>query len=369
MRVPVERTAGKDGVLILTLSERTALAQLLLRLRDQCAAAVTEEFLASDAGCFGNSEAGKDRCRQDLGYHVQFLAGAVQAGSPAMFRDYTAWCAGVLATRGIPESSVDLSVETILRWLRRSMPQSEAACLDAFLRVEIPPLLPTAESLPPEPVRLAREVYVAALLAGDRRAALTVVDESLHAGCSLVEIYVDVLAASLHEIGKLWETNSITVAQEHIATAITQTVVSSLYSRIPVSPRNRGRMVVSGVAGEMHQVGPNLLADAMEAEGWKVRFLGANVPSEAMLQEIARFEPDVLCISTTLVSNLPVTASIIRAAHQRFGEGRPRIFVGGSAFHSASDDFVRELGVIRSDLRGALRILCPSDAQDEVLTP
>ncbi len=70
----------------------------------------------------------------------------------------------------------------------------------------------------------------------------------------------------------------------------------------------RGSMVVTGVAGELHQIGANLVADAMEAKGWMVRFLGTNLPHSSVLSAVEQSSADILCISTTIVANLPAVA-------------------------------------------------------------
>src|SRR5664279_5438919 len=82
--------------------------------------------------------------------------------------------------------------------------------------------------------------------------------------------------------------------------------------QVPVSIQ-RGRMIVTGVSGELHQLGANLVADAMESNGWTVRFLGTNLPHSAVLATVEEFSPDVLCISTTIVANLASVAELIRA--------------------------------------------------------
>ena len=71
--------------------------------------------------------------------------------------------------------------------------------------------------------------YLEALRAGDRRRAFGVVDGARAAGLDLGAIYMEVFQPALREIGRLWQENAITVADEHLATAITQAAMARLY--------------------------------------------------------------------------------------------------------------------------------------------
>jgi methanogenic corrinoid protein MtbC1 len=118
-------------------------------------------------------------------------------------------------------------------------------------------------------------------------------------------------------------------------------------------------MVVTGVSGELHQIGANLVADAMEAEGWAVRFLGSNLPHSSILAAIEESSANVLCISTTIVANLPSVVELVGAVRSKLGERAPKIVLGGAAYRLAMQ-FAREIGAAEAvtDLRQALAMLC-----------
>ena len=154
----------------------------------------------------------------------------------------------------------------------------------------------------------------------------------LRAGQAIEDIYVDVIQESLYQIGSLWERNRITVAEEHMATAIVQSVMAQLYAQLPVVATTRGNIVITGIQGELHQVGANLVADVLEADGWDVRFLGANVPQPGILAAIDTHHADILGISATMLFSLPQVRALITAVHARYGPHSPRIVLGGGAF-------------------------------------
>jgi methanogenic corrinoid protein MtbC1 len=201
-----------------------------------------------------------------------------------------------------------------------------------------------------------QDVFLQCVLAADRRAAATIATEALAQGHALMAIYVDVVQATLYDLGRLWESNRITVAQEHAGTAVCQYVLAELYARMPAPSRARGRAVVTGVEGEFHQVGANLVADAWEADGWTVRFLGANIPRAGVLQTLDAHNADVLGISVTMLFNVGLACQLVREARAQ----RPSlsILVGGAAFRVAPHLW-REIGADAhaDDVRGAVEVL------------
>jgi methanogenic corrinoid protein MtbC1 len=160
----------------------------------------------------------------------------------------------------------------------------------------------------------------------------------------------------MYEVGRRWESNRITVAQEHMATAITQHVIAHLYPLIPPAQSQKGKMVITGVEGEMHQVGPNIVADVLESSGWDVRFLGTNTPAASVLQAVEDHRADVLGISATMLFNIPNVRRL--SAEARAIRGRNlRVILGGSAFRS-TPELYKELGAVgvALDVRAAVRL-------------
>src|SRR5688500_827429 len=82
------------------------------------------------------------------------------------------------------------------------------------------------------PLELAalRERYVAAQLAGSRREVLRlVVEEGLERGATVGQLQAHVIRAAQAEIGRLWQHNRISIAQEHLATALSQLAMAHLF--------------------------------------------------------------------------------------------------------------------------------------------
>jgi MerR family transcriptional regulator, light-induced transcriptional regulator len=185
--------------------------------------------------------------------------------------------------------------------------------------------------------------YLAAQLAGDRREALRLlVDEGLLRGIPLQDIHLKVIQPSQYEIGRLWQENRISVAQEHLATAISQLALSHLYRHLPRDPSNGKVVMVSCVEGELHELGARMASDFLEMAGFEVRFLGANVPTSHLVRMVREQTPDLLALSVSMTYHLPA----LRTAVEQVRAIAPRlpIAVGGLAF-TWVPGLERELGV------------------------
>jgi methanogenic corrinoid protein MtbC1 len=180
--------------------------------------------------------------------------------------------------------------------------------------------------------------YLAAVLAGDRRTAFGVVDEALAAGAHLRQVYVDIFQPALREVGRRWEANRITVADEHLATAITEAAMARLYERLFATSTGQGRLLLAACAdAERHEVGLRMLCDVLEMEGWDTVFLGSSVPIPDLVQMVRSREPDVVALSASIAPHLVRVRAAIEALREALGDRTPLIAVGGRAFHDDPD--------------------------------
>lgn len=203
-----------------------------------------------------------------------------------------------------------------------------------------------------------RDRYVYAILQGQRRLALQLILGAQESGHSMYDIYVDVFQEALYEVGRRWETNIITVADEHMATAITQYVMSHLYQGMAAAGQSRGNAVITGIQGELHQVGANMVADALETRGWNVVFLGTDVPSEGVVETVARHKATLLGISATMFFNIPKVEALVQEIRQEYGVNAPRIVLGGGAFRWSRSLPGPMKGLsVATDLRQAVTLL------------
>src|SRR5215210_3898375 len=187
-----------------------------------------------------------------------------------------------------------------------------------------------------------RERYLDALAAADLAVARNVLDDAIEAGMSVRRIYLDVLQPALYEIGRRWSHAEISIAQEHLATAATQSAMARLAERLSEGGRRRvrpGSAIVACVSDELHAVGGRMVADFLEADGWRVTFLGQLTPGLGLAELAERQGAQVVALSAALPERVPRVAEVCAAL--RGLDPAPFVLVGGQAFGGSADRALR----------------------------
>ena len=182
------------------------------------------------------------------------------------------------------------------------------------------------------------ENYFNHLLAGNRKDASKLCHSFINEGNSILQLYESIMKPALYKVGQLWEQNKITVAAEHLATAITEGVLNELYPQIIPEKYNGKKIVLACVDKEEHQVGIKMAADIFELQGWESLFLGTGFPTNELIKYVEQEQPDLLGISLSVFYNFKNFTNMIAAVSEAF-PNLP-IIVGGQAFeHIVEDDF------------------------------
>jgi len=186
-----------------------------------------------------------------------------------------------------------------------------------------------------------RDGYLHALLRSDLSGARAVLDEAIAAGMPVRRIYLDVLQPTLYEIGRRWSHAEIGIAQEHLATAATQSAMARLAESLVDGPRRvrAGSAVVACVTDELHAVGGRMVADFLEADGWRVSFLGQVTPGHDLAALTARQGAQLVALSAALPERVPQVAEA--CAGLRALDPAPFVLVGGQAFGGSAERAMR----------------------------
>lgn len=166
-------------------------------------------------------------------------------------------------------------------------------------------------------LNVVRTQYLEAQLNGNQRAALSIVHEALAQGHSVRAVQRDVIQAAQLELGRLWQEDRITVAHEHMATAISQVALVHLAGHVQPAAARERKVVVSCVEGEQHDLPARMVADYLELAGFDVRYLGADVPSDSLASVVAFERPDLLALSLTMSFNAAGLRSAVASVRAR----------------------------------------------------
>lgn len=318
--------------------KRKSVAESIHRVSDRIAEAVTDRQFSDNPELSERyGSAGRQKCTADAKRHLSYLSSAIAQDSDAIFVDYVGWAKILLIKLGIHYQDLTTNLRILKSTIETVLPASEFDVASRVIEVGLAQLseLPATSTsyldsgmAPHED--LARR-YLALLLAGQRQEASTLILEAVSEGTSVRDIYMHVFQTSQYEIGRLWQTNEISVAQEHFCTAATQLIMSQLYPNIFSTARANRRLVAACVGGDLHEIGVRMVADFFEMEGWDTYYLGANTPVTGIVRAVVEYRPDAVAISATMSYHVTEVADVlnaIKSAHRH----PPKLLVGGYPF-------------------------------------
>ena len=178
------------------------------------------------------------------------------------------------------------------------------------------------------PLEAAATRLVDALLSGDVPEVDAIVEDILDEH-GPIAFFDDVLRPALYEVGARWARKEISVADEHLATALAHRQLAKAYPLLVTRPAfSREPVLLMGVQGELHVLGLRMIADVLEGAGFAVHFAGADVPTQAIKDAVRRLEPAVVGLSTTIGTD----PEAVLGAIDTIREARPQtgILVGGA---------------------------------------
>ncbi|MDQ3930279.1 MAG: MerR family transcriptional regulator [Chloroflexota bacterium] len=199
-----------------------------------------------------------------------------------------------------------------------------------------PALPPAGPSVAESPVRsfdALRAELLDALKSVDETRAGEIISEALSL-YSVEDVCIRVMQQVLVRIGELWLTGEVSVAVEHFASSFVRARLENLFHQSPYNAHGPSALV--GCApGELHELGAMFLAIFLRRAGYRVVYLGQNVPLDSLLGMIRAQRPDVVCISATRAEtaaalyNLRDSLDLVR---EREGHA-PMLAYGGRVFN------------------------------------
>jgi corrinoid protein of di/trimethylamine methyltransferase len=178
----------------------------------------------------------------------------------------------------------------------------------------------------------------------DRAAADSAARKVLAADADPVEAIERGLTAELRSVGERYGRGKVWFLDLMVAAQIVQSAVQILEPEIRkrgAEKNVRGRFLIGTVAGDIHDIGKNIVGMLLKANGFEVIDLGVDVPAETFVEKVEELKPDFLGLSSLLTSSLPELRKVIVALNERGLRDEVNIVLGGAA---VTPDYAREVG-------------------------
>ena len=236
--------------------------------------------------------------------------------------------------------------------LRACLPLTPGIATTGSRRVRRP-----APELGPQDLRAWVRSYGDAIRAADVRGATGIARDALTAGLSLAELHARVITPAMYWIGELWAQGVLTVADEHAATAISHDVMASVKDPTHGGGRSPGETVLlAAPGGEQHGLGLRMAADTLDAAGFRVIYLGVDVPLDSLIQTVAAYQPALTGVSLT-TPRPPGDLRALTAAITAAGPDAPLLIGGQGVPEWLRDDRVIYISSVESLVARVDRLL------------
>lgn len=261
--------------------------------------------------------AGKQRCKKDCLFHLSYLAEAVRIQRSEIFTSYLQWAQVMLQSRDIPVEDLtrilnylDIACRQILStdnykivsdYIDKGVEslKIKASVTDSFLTTG-------------NPLQLYAIQYLSLLLKSDRKQAQSLIADLVKNGQPIPGIYENIFEATQYEVGLLWQTHKITIAQEHYCTAATQLIMSTLYPIIFNHEKKGYIMLGCTVSEGLHELGIRMMSDFFEMDGWDTYYMGASMPDTDIISAVKEQEAHLLAISVTMQFDISKVEVLIK---------------------------------------------------------
>lgn len=172
-----------------------------------------------------------------------------------------------------------------------------------------------------------------AIVDGDKPAARQLALDALRLGLDLNEVIDKGYVTGIQEVGDLWEKGEYFLP-ELISSAecmkAAMDVLQPEMTKANVKSRSLGKVVIGTVEGDIHDIGKNLVASMLQANGFEVYDLGADVKLERFIETAQAERADLICLSALLTTTMLNQKRFIELLGTRGLSGKYKVLVGGA---------------------------------------
>ncbi|NPV29014.1 MAG: corrinoid protein [Firmicutes bacterium] len=201
-----------------------------------------------------------------------------------------------------------------------------------------------------------------AVIRGESEAVVAAVREALEAKIDAFSIVENGLTKGMDVVGEKFERQEFFLPDLLIAANAVKSAMEILKPHLATRSAGKEAVVVIGtVEGDIHDIGKNLVASALEASGFKVIDLGVNVPPAEFVKSVKEYNPDIVACSALITATMVNIKDVINALKEAGVRDKVKIMVGGAPLsrefaESAGADYygrtVRDAVVIAKNIVG-----------------
>ena len=175
---------------------------------------------------------------------------------------------------------------------------------------------------------------------GKSKKVAGLVQEALDSGASAPEI-LNAMIDSMTVVGDKFTKNEIFVPEMLVAARAMQKGVEVLKPLlVGENAVSAGKMIMGTVAGDLHDIGKNLVKMMMDGAGIEMVDLGVDVPEEKFVEKAEEIGADIICLSALLTTTMPAIETTIKAFEEKGIKDKYIFMIGGAP---VSEEYAKQV--------------------------
>ncbi len=141
------------------------------------------------------------------------------------------------------------------------------------------------------------------------------------------DFFDKILRPVMYQIGDEWAHGEMSIATEHVASNVAQTLVKIIMDK-ETSSGSKKKILLCVPVGEEHHLGCDVIETFLSGKGYRVFNMSTSIPTDSIMHFIRHNDPDVVMVSITLEDNLKTGQRLIKKIREKFDVP---VMVGGFA--------------------------------------
>jgi trimethylamine corrinoid protein len=183
-----------------------------------------------------------------------------------------------------------------------------------------------------------------AVIEGDKHEAESLAQNAVESKMELIEVIEKGFTPGIQKAGDLWESGEYFLP-ELISSAECMTSAMKILQpeliKAGVSAKTLGKVIIGTIEGDIHDIGKNLVASMLAANGFEITDLGADVKLEKFISKAQEINADYICLSSLLTTTMIGQKKIITMLKDKKLFGHIKVMVGGAPVNS---QWARDIG-------------------------
>lgn len=182
----------------------------------------------------------------------------------------------------------------------------------------------------------------ASILNSDPDGAKEATQKALQEGLEAETILNEGLMPGIQEVGERFGRNELFLPELMVSGLAMKEALEVLKPFLSDASVRKGakKAVIATVAGDLHDIGKNLVAMMLEGGGFEVVDLGIDVTAEGILEAAREQKADLVCLSCLLTTTMPAMKDAVQRLQQTGLESKAKVMVGGAPITQAYADAI-----------------------------